>query len=97
MIEIQIFSFKKIAAVLTGIPVAFKNIMPGKLDFLLGQPIKHHQKNDTRNANLERNRMNAFGMWLLPGKILPLAEIKRLKRAIVAALDDVRMTFKQKC
>ena len=66
MIQIQIFAVKNISAILAGVPVALKNIVPGELDLLLWQPIEHDQQDDARHADFEGDGMDAFGMRFLP-------------------------------
>lgn len=79
VVEIQVLAIKNLAAVLARISVPLEDVMPGELNFLLGQTIEQDQKDDARNTNFKRDRVNAFGMRLLFRKILPLAEIVRFK------------------
>ena len=48
VIEIQLLALEHFSAVLTGVVVAFKDIVPGKLHFLLRQPIKKEKYDDAR-------------------------------------------------
>src|SRR5579872_6155803 len=82
MIEVQILAIERLAAVLAGVLVPLENVVAGELDLLLGQPVKHNQQDDPGYANFEGDGMNAFGMRLLLGKVLPLAETERLEGTV---------------
>ena len=51
VIEIQLLALEHFSAVLTGVVVAFKDIVPGKLHFLLRQPIKKEEHDDARHPD----------------------------------------------
>src|ERR1043166_9534615 len=53
MIQVEILPFENFAAILASVAVPLENVVPGELDFLLGQPIEEHQQNDPRNADFE--------------------------------------------
>ena len=53
MVEIQILAIKNVSAILAGIAVPFKDVMPGEFDLLLREAVKHHQKNHAREADPE--------------------------------------------
>ncbi len=54
VIEVQIFAIKNFAAVLAGVFVALKNIMPRELHFLLRQTVIHEEQDDARHADAKR-------------------------------------------
>lgn len=96
VVEVQIFALENFPAILTGISIALENIMPREFDLFFGQAIKHDEQDHARDANLERNGVNAFWMRLLKGKILPLRKIKSLKRPFLIGKDNVGVAFKKK-
>lgn len=67
VVKIQVLAIKRLAAILAGVVIALENVVPGELDFLLGQAVKDSQQNDSRNPDPERNGVDAFGVWLLLG------------------------------
>ena len=82
MVQIQFFAFENLPAVLSGILVAFEDIMPSEFHFLLRHPIEQHQHNHARHPDSEGYRADALGMWLLAGDVVPLLEIVSLERAV---------------
>ena len=95
MIQVQILAVENMTAILAGVPVALKNIVPGEFDLLLWQPVEHDQQDDARHADFEGDGMDAFGMRFLPGKIMPLVEVEGLKCPVAAVKDDMGMAFKK--
>lgn len=95
VVQVQVLAVKGLPAILAGIVVPLKNVVPGELDLLLGQAIKHDQQYDPRNTELEGNRVDALGMRLLLGKILPLTKAESLKRTVHSAKHNLRMAFKE--
>jgi hypothetical protein len=75
VIQIQINAVENPVAVLAGVPVAFKNIVPGELDLFLGQALKKQQHNDAGHAHPEADRPGHFGLGIGLGKIFPAFEI----------------------
>src|SRR4029434_4446934 len=51
VIEIQLLALEHFSAVLTGVVVAFKDIVPGKLHFLLRQPTQYERHDDPRHPD----------------------------------------------
>ena len=95
MIQIQILPVKNLAAILAGVEVPLKNIMPRELHFLFRHPVEHDEQDHARHADFKRDGMNAFWMRLLLGQIMPLIKTESLKRPIVAAEDSLGMPFKK--
>ncbi len=50
MIKIQVLGFKVLATVLTGIAITTIDVLPGELDLLLWQAVKHGENDDFGNA-----------------------------------------------
>src|SRR5262245_11602577 len=59
MIQIQVFAFENLPAVLARILIALEDVVTGEFHLLLWHAIKKHQHNDPWDANSEGNRMNA--------------------------------------
>lgn len=95
VIQIEIFTIEDFATVLARIAIALKNIVPREFHFLLGQPVKKDQQNDSWNADFERDGMDAIGVGFLLREIAPLMEIERLVRSIVRAKDRLGLSFKK--
>ena len=53
MIEIKVAPVEKMAAVLAGIVISLKYVVPGEFYFLLRKPIEHQKHDHPRNADLE--------------------------------------------
>jgi hypothetical protein len=96
MIQIEILPLKNAAAVLAGVPITLKNIVPRELDLFLWQPVEKDEQNDPRNTNPEGNGVDAFGVGLLLREIVPLVEIESSEGTIFAIQDHMRPPFKQK-
>ena len=53
VVKVQILSIKNASAILTSVLVAFKDVMPGKFNFLFRKTIKDDQQNNPGHADLE--------------------------------------------
>ena len=53
MIQIEIPSLKHGSAILAGVLVSFKNVVPGEFNLLLRQSVKEAEQNDARNPDSE--------------------------------------------
>ena len=58
VVEVQIFPLENFAAILAGVLVALKNVVPGELYFLLRHPVIHEEQDDFRHTDAERNRVD---------------------------------------
>lgn len=96
VIEVQVFAIKYFTAVLTGIFVAFKNIMARELHFLFRKMIEHGEQDHARNANAERNRADAFRMRFLLGEFVPLGKAEGAERTIAAIENRLRVSLEKK-
>ncbi|MDB6016361.1 MAG: hypothetical protein JWR19_850 [Pedosphaera sp.] len=83
------------AAVLAGVVVPLKDIVPGELDLLFREAVKHDEEDDPGNADSKGDGMDALRMRLLMGEILPLREAKGLKRAVIGAKNNLSVTFEE--
>lgn len=60
VIEIELASIEKFAAILTGVLVALENIVASEFYFLLWKPIENQKYNHPRDTNLKRNSCDYF-------------------------------------
>ncbi len=79
MIEIQLVALKNLTAILAGVLVALKNVVPRKLHFLLRETIEKEQYDHPRHANFPRNSRDHLVFWRGRRKITPTLEIMRHK------------------
>ena len=95
VVQIEIFSLKYPAAVLAGVLVPLKDVVPSKLDLFLRQTIEKQQENHLRNAQTQGDAVNTFVVRFLSGKIGPLVEVEGLERAVGHAHDDLGVAFEE--
>src|SRR5688572_8089195 len=95
VIKVEVLAIKNIAAVLAHIAIALEDIMAREFHFLLRHAVEQHEQNDTRNADAERDGVDALGMRFLLREIVPLAEIEGLKGSIGAVEDDLGAALEQ--
>ena len=96
VVEIQILSVENLAAILAGVFIALKNVVPGEFHFFFRQPVIHKQQNNSRHADAERNRVNGFIVWRISGKITPFGKIERAERTVRVFGDDLCLALKEK-
>jgi len=96
VIQIQVFAVESLAAILADVVIPLENVVPRELDFFLRQPVKHHQQDDARHADFERNSPDAFRVRLLDRKIMPLIKAESLKRTVVGVQNHLSMAFEKK-
>jgi hypothetical protein len=53
VIKIQIVAIENVSAVLAGILISLKNVVPCELDFLFWKPVEKAEENHPRNPDLE--------------------------------------------
>src|SRR5450432_3534779 len=95
MIQVQILAVKNIAAILAGVFVAFKNVMPRELDLLFWQPVIHEQQDDARHADAERNGVDKFVARRGLGEVAPFVEIEGAERTVLGADDGLGLPLKE--
>lgn len=95
VVEVQLASVKHPAAILAGVFIAFKNIVPGKFDFLFRHPVVHEQQNDARHANAKGDGMNEFFVRSIGGNIAPFLKTEGAERAVWVIHHDLRLTLKK--
>lgn len=92
VVEIQITPIEPVSAVLAGVFITFKNIVPRKLHFLPGKPVVRQQQNDARNAQLKGHRRDGVRVRFGLGKILPLAKAESLETVGVVIVNYLRVS-----
>ena len=95
VVQIQIPTVEYSPAVLAGVFVPLKNIVPGKFDLFLGKTVVKHEKNDPGYSDFEGNGVDTFRVCILLGQILPLGEVESLERAIVVGEDDLGASLEE--
>ena len=95
MVQVQILAVKNFTAVLAGVFVALKNIVPREFDLLLGQPVIHEQQDDARHADAERDGMDKFIVRRGFGEVAPFVKIKGAERAVLGADHGLRLALKE--
>jgi hypothetical protein len=93
VIQIQVFTFKDMSAVLAGIPISLKNVVPRKFDLLFWKPVKHHQQDHPRHTDFEGHSRDGLRVRLLFREISPLIKAERLESAVGITKDDLGMAF----
>ena len=83
VVEVQVFALEYLAAVLAGVFVPFKNVVPREFHFFLGHAIEHDQQDDPRHANAEGDGFYGFGMRFTQREIVPLSEIVSAKGTVI--------------
>ena len=66
VVQVQILAVENVTAILASVAISLEDVVPGEFDFLLGQAIENHQQDDARNANSERDGVDALRMGFLP-------------------------------
>jgi hypothetical protein len=95
VVKIQILALASFAAVLAGVLVTLEDVVACKLDFLLRQMVIDQQQNHPGHPDAKRDGADGFGMGFLFGEVLPFAEIKGLKRAVIPVEHNMGMALKQ--
>ena len=98
VIEIQLLALEHFSAVLTGVVVALEDVVPGKLHFLLRQPIEKEKHDDAWHPDLPRNRGDhlVLGLRRGDGDIEPAREIMRREIVLLVGRDDLRVPLVEK-
>lgn len=95
VIQIQVFTVKKFAAVLAGIVIALENVVAGELHLFFRHAIEQHQDDHARHPNAKGDRVNAFRVRLFLGKIMPGLEVVGLERAVVRVQHHLSMSLEK--
>jgi hypothetical protein len=96
VVQIEVLAIAGFAAVLAGVLVTFKDIVPRELHFLLRHVIINQEEDDSWHPEPEADCSDGVGIGVLLRKVLPFSKVERLERTVVAVEHDVGMTLKQK-
>jgi hypothetical protein len=89
MVQIQIIAIKESAAVLAGVLVPLKNVVPGKFYFLFWQPIKKQEHDHARDPNFPSNGGDDFVFRRSCGEVTPTIKIMREKIICLVGRNNV--------
>ena len=67
VIQIELASIEKLAAVLAGVFVALEDIVARKFYFLFRKPVEHQKYDHARDTNLKRNGRDYLVIWRVCG------------------------------
>ncbi len=95
VVEVQIFPVENLATVLARILVAFENIMPRELHFLLRHAVVHEEQDYFRHADAERNRVDGIVVRRVGGDIAPLLKIESAERAVGVIHHHLRLALEE--
>jgi hypothetical protein len=95
VVEIQIFPVEHVTAVLTGILIAFKDVMPGKFNLFFRHPVVHEEQNNPRDADTERDAVDGVVVRGVCGNIAPFGKIQGAERAVRIIQNDLGVTLKE--
>ena len=93
MIDIEMIAIKNGGAVLAGILIPLKNIVPRELDLFFWQAVKDAEDDDPRNANPQGNCLEHSRLGIQQRKITPACEIVREKIADSGICHDLCMAL----
>ena len=79
MIQIQLAAIEEMSAILAGVLIPLKYVVPGEFYFLFRKPIKNQQDDHPGNSDLERNGRDHFMLRRSRGEVAPAFEIVRRK------------------
>jgi hypothetical protein len=96
VIQIQIFPIENLTAILAGIFIAFKDVVPGEFDFFFRLPVIHEEQDDPGYANAEGNAMDGIFAGGIGGNITPFLKVKSAKGTIGVIDDDLGVPLKKK-
>jgi hypothetical protein len=95
VVEIQIFPVEHVTAVLTGVLIAFEDVMPGEFNLFFRHPVIHEEQNNPRDADAERDAMDGVFVGGVGGNIAPLGKIQGAERAVRIIQNDLGVTLKE--
>lgn len=95
VIEIQVLPVKYLPAVLAGIPIPFKNVVPCELHLFPRHAIEKNQQNYPRYPNAPARRLHHVWVRLPFTQVTPTFKIVRGKTSVIR-VNNLRMTLAQK-
>ena len=76
VIQIQIPPIFQLPAVLAGIGVPFKDVLPSQFNLFFRNPVKKHQYNNPRDSNAKADGANRILTLIVLAELLPPVEIE---------------------
>jgi len=95
MIQIEILAVKNLAAILAGVFVPFKNVMPRELHLFFRKMIVNQQEDHSRHADAEGDSSHRFRSGLGLGKMMPFREIEGLEGPIASIKHGMSVSLEQ--
>src|SRR5205823_6880492 len=89
VIEIQVITIERDAAVLAGVLVALENIVPGEFYFLLWKPIEKEQHDHPGHTDLPGDRLDQLVIGRVAREIAPALKIVGQEIIRVVRGDDM--------
>jgi hypothetical protein len=91
MIEVEIAPIEQLAAVLAGVLISLKYVVPGEFYFLLWKPIKNEKHDHPRDPDFKRDSRYNFMIGRVRGQVAPAFEIVRRKVVRVIRRNNLRV------
>jgi hypothetical protein len=95
VVEIQVFSVKRFAAVLAGVFVALEDVVAGELHFFARHPVEKDEQNYARNADAPAGCLHHVRVGLALAKIAPAFKVVRREASIIG-VHNLRLALAQK-
>jgi len=95
VVEVQVFSLESLAAILAGVVVALKDVVPREFDFFFGHPVVQEQQDDARHANAKGDGVNRFLRRRFVREIAPFLKIEGAERAVGMGQHRLGMALKE--
>jgi len=91
MVQIKLTPIEDLSAILAGILVPLENVMPGKLDFFLRQPIENQKHDNGGDPDLKGNGVNHFLLGFALGELPPTLEVVSKEIALAIGMNHLGM------
>jgi len=96
VIEIQILPIKNFPAILAGVFVALKDVVPGELHFLLRHPVIHEEQDDFRHADAKGDGVDGILVRRIGGDVAPFLKAEGAERAVGIVHHHLGLALKEK-
>ena len=99
MIKVELVLRKNLSAILTGVFIAKKNVLPGKFHLFAGNAVVNRQNDDFRHPKGYFDRMNQVGSGrrpFFPGILNPGTNIVGLVTSLPFGLNHLGVTETEK-
>lgn len=95
VVQVQILAVKYIAAVLAGVLIAFKNVVPCEFDLFFGHAIVHEEEDDPGDADAKRDAVDGIFMRGIGGNIAPLGKIEGSEGTVWIVQNHLGMALEE--